>query len=294
MNTYIVTLTWNCGNEFRRCAKTVAECTRVPARWVIVENGSIEQERLIVEQAGGALPRGQVEIVHYQRNEENMGLPAAQNGALSWIAHAESDPYQVLLLDADAAPVEHGWLEKMLSYAKEHPEIGILGGAKSPGGISKPVYHHRNGRWYVHDKQVGDGYQGESVDFACALLTQNVIQRGMCFDLKYHFYGGHDPDMCFRARSWGYTVVQIDAGVLHFGSAAMKKAGYQWRGGGKKEWDQMRARNTARFSKAWEPFLADHRDTIKAEIAHIEAMNRKLVKEAGDRKNVPLNGKEGD
>lgn len=290
---YIVTLTWNCGNEFRRCARSVVEHTRMPVRWVIVENGSNDEERLIVDQAMESLPRGHVEIVHCQRNEENVGLPAAQNDALAWIAREDPGPYQVLLLDADAAPFEPGWLAKMLSYVEEHPEVGILGGAKSPGGISRPAYYHRNGRWYMHDKQIGDGHQGEGVDFACALLTWNVLQRGLCFDLNYYFYGGHDPDMCFRARSWGYTVVQIDAGVLHYGSAAMKKCGYQWKGGGKKEWDQMRAKNTARFSKVWEPFLADHRETIKAEIAHIEAMNRKLVHEAGDRKNTPLNGGKG-
>lgn len=288
MNTYIVTLTWNCGNEFRRCVKTVAEFIHTPARWVIVENGSIEAERIIVDQVMAILPRGHVEIAHCQRNEENVGLPAAQNDALAWIARQESGPYQVLLLDADAAPAAHGWLTKMLSYAEDHPEIGILGGAKSPGGGSRPAYYHRNGRWYMHDKQIGDGYQGESVDYACALLTWNVMQRGLCFDLNYHFYGGHDPDMSFRVRSWGYTIVQIDAEVLHYGSAAMKKAHYQWRGGGKREWDMLRQRNTARFAKVWEPFLADRRETVEAEIKHVKAMNRKLVQEAGDRKNVPL------
>jgi len=42
-----------------------------------------------------------------------------------------------------------------------------------------------------------------------------------------------------------------------------------------------------RFAKIWRPFLAENRDGIAEEKAHLAAMNAKLVAEAGDRKKVP-------
>ena len=100
-------------------------------------------------------------------------------------------------------------------------------------------------------------------------------------------YDGHDQDLSFRVRSWGWRVWQIDAGVLHYGSRVMKRRNYQWQGGDRHEWDLLRQRNVERFAKTWEPFLAPYRDTIEREIVHMETMNAKLVAEAGDRMEVP-------
>lgn len=290
MRIYIITLTWNCGAEFARCARSLTSHTRTPARMVITDNGSLPAERAIVEwetdQVGG-----QVEVVRYRRNPANIGLPAAQNEAMDWIADNEPGPYGLILLDSDTAVAEPGWIEKFLAYAEAHPGAGIIGGAKSPRSVCRPVYHHRNGRWYIHDKQnLAEFNQGESVDFAGVYIRPEVVAQGMRFDPSYELYDGHDQDLCFRVRSWGFTVDQIDAEILHYGSAAMKKAGYQWAGGGRREWDELRARNVARFAEIWAPFLADHRATPEAERAHVEHMNRKLVAEAGDRKAVPLTG----
>ena len=96
--------------------------------------------------------------------------------------------------------------------------------------------------------------------------------------------------MTFRVRSWGYSVCAIRAGVEHYASAAMKAKDYKWEGGGRDEWDLLRERNTQRFAKIWEPFLAPGRGSVEAEIAHVWEMNKKLMAEAGDRKLVPERG----
>ena len=256
-----------------------------PARWVIIDNGSSPEnqeqiDRLVFGHSG------MVETWRYRHNPENLGLPAAQNQAIDWIGNQEPEPYQIVLLDADTE-VMPGWLTALSEGARIHPEIGLLGGARSPTGVSHPVYHHKNGRWYVWDKMRGDGLQGETVDFAGVLLTWNVCQRGIRFDPGYDFYDGHDQDMCFRVRSWGFTVVQVDAGILHYASSVMKSLGYQWARGGRAEWDALRAKNVQRFVDIWEPFLADHRPSIEAELQHVETMNRKLVDQAGRRKIQP-------
>ena len=290
---YIITPTWNDGEDFSTCASSVARHTTHPVHWVIVENGSRPEERGIVEacienydQNASLAPIS----FTYLPNAENVGIPRAQNQALNWIAEQDQDLYDVVFLDADTVIVETGWLETMIRYVCNHPDVGMVGGAKSRNSYPPVVYYHTNGRWYVHDKQwlhPSCFHEGESVDYACAYLRPALLAHGIRFDEGYHIYDGHDQDFSFRVRSWGYRLWQLDPGVIHFPSSSMKKAGYKWSGGGKPEWDALRAKNLERFSSIWAPFLAPGRATIEAEISHMERMNQKLVREAGERKEVP-------
>jgi len=289
--TYIITLTWNNALDFVRCADSLARYTIHPARWVIVDNGS--EERACIEgyldQMEVCRALGQVEIAAFIENSTNRGLPVAQNQALDQIDQLENGPYQVVLLDADTV-VQQGWLTNLIDFAQTRPEVGIVGGAKSPEGPPCPVYHNPNGRWYVHDKQHKhpSGFmEGESIDFACAYLRPELLARGLRFDEGFEIYDGHDQDLSFRVRSWGYRVWQIDAGVLHYASSAMKSTDYQWQGGGRTEWDALRTKNVARFARIWEPFLTPDRTTVEEEMLHMQRMNTKLVAEAGERKAVP-------
>jgi len=290
---YIITPTWNDGEDFATCVSSVARHTTHPVHWVIVENGSRPEERGIVDACIGDYDQNAslAPITFaYLSNAENIGIPRAQNQALDWIAEQDPDLYDVVFLDADTVVVEQGWLETMIRYACNHPDVGMVGGAKSRNSHPPVVYYHTNGRWYVHDNQwlhPSRFYEGESVDYACVYLRPVLLARGIRFDEGYHIYDGHDQDFSFRVRSWGYRLWQIDPGVLHFPSSAMKKAGYQWPGGGKPEWDALRAKNLERFSSIWAPFLAPGRATVEEEISHMRRMNQKLVREAGERKEVP-------
>jgi GT2 family glycosyltransferase len=294
VKTYIVVLTWNNSIDFERCVAALAISTDAPASLVIVDNGSEQLERDKIVVAFMQLYRATVQMGGAIYNEHNRGIPAAQNQALDMIERMNDEPYGIVLLDADTV-VEPHWLTKLLDYAEAHPDVGIVGGAKSPGGYSHPVFHHTDGRWYVYDKQAEhpSGFmEGESVDFACAYLRPELMERGLRMDEGYELYDGHDQDMTFRVRSWGYRVVQVDAGVIHYGSAAMKANGYTWSGGGKQEWDQLRSKNLKRFVDIWEPFLAGRRHSVEEEIEHMKAMNAKLVAEAGDRSQTPGRGRQ--
>jgi len=293
VNHYIITPTWNSGQDFLNCAASVILRTVQPVCWVIVENGSRPEEREIVE-AYIHLNRhvGELATVSfvYLANQENVGIPRAQNQALDWIAAQDDGPYDVVFLDADTVIVNQGWLETMIQYAHDHPDVGMVGGAKCRNSHPPVVYYHTNGRWYVHNNQwlhPSSFHEGESVDYACVYLRPELLMRGIRFDEGYRIYDGHDQDFSFRVRSWGYRLWQIDPGVLHFPSSSMKKAGYQWPGGGKAEWDALRAKNLERFSSIWSPFLAPGRATVEEEILHMKRMNQKLVNEAGKRKEVP-------
>lgn len=290
MKTYIVTLVWNSASYFVQCVASLKTNTYTPARLVVVDNGSEQPERHKIITAFGQLYRATVKMGGAIYNEHNRGIPAAQNQALSMISQIESGPYGVVLLSSDTVVKPH-WLTKILEYAEGHPDVGIVGSAKSVHGHSHPVYHHTNGRWYVHDRQHEhpSGFmEGESVDFACVYLRPELIERGLRFDEGYEIYDGYDQDLSFRVRSWGYRVVQVDAGVLHYGSTTMKARGYQWSGGGRQEWDELRAKNIKRLVDIWGPFLAGRRHSVEEEIEHMRKMNAKLVAEAGDRKEIPL------
>lgn len=289
MTVYIITPTWNSSADFERQLGSVVRNTTVPVWYVVVDNGSRPAERAKIDRVLEYLPGNEVGLAQYITNDQNLGIPVAQNQALDWIETQETPgQYGVVLLDADCEIVRTGWLDDMVAYSMDHMDVGIVGSAKSPRGPSLPVYHHKNGRWYVHDlQQLHDLGEGESVDFACVYWRSELLARGLRFDTGYEIYDGYDQDLCFRVRSWGYRVCQVDAGVHHFGSQSMKTSGYQWHGGGRSEWNNLRAKNVQRFSEMWQPFLADYRDTIEKEKKHLAAMNAKLIAEAGDRKEVP-------
>ena len=300
MNTYIVILTWNNSDDFARCIHSVGYGSLSKCELVVVENGSSGDEREKIIRACERLYESPwacfaVDGATVIQLPENIGIPAGQNRALDEIAKHDHGDYGVILLDADTI-VQVDWIDKLLNFADKHPDVGIVGGGQSPNGPPCPVYHHPNGRWYVHDLQSihPSGFmEGESVDFACVYLRPELMARGLRFDPNYEIYDGYDQDLTFRVRSWGYRVWQIEAGVAHYASSAMKKTGYTWSGGGRHEWDLLRERNVTRFSKIWEPFLAPYRDTIEREMAHMEKMNAKLIAEAGERAAVPHFAAEG-
>lgn len=287
--TFLVTPTWNCGEHFYHCAVSVLRHTPVwhnrVWEWVIVENGSKESHRTYVHNSLNWA--GRLVKVHLIQNEQNLGIPVAQNQALDKIETlAEPGSYGVVFLDADTA-VTPEWLDKMLAVVEKDPKVGIVGGARPPHGPSLPVYFHTNGRWYQHADQPADYPEGEGLDFAGVYLRPELLARGLRMDTAYKIYDGHDQDMGFRVRSWGYRLIQIDAGILHTGQVGMKESGYIWEGGGRKEWDLQRAENTRRFADLWQNYLASARRSWTQEPGHVQRMNAKLVAEAGKLKDVP-------
>lgn len=290
MYTYIITPTWNSGPDIGPLAASlIRETRRRDWDWVIVENGSDSDDYQVVADTV-AFVRGYhgqfCGGVHFLVNEENQGIPVAQNQGLDYLEDIAKPPYAVLLLDADTV-VERNWLDRFEAYAGVHPDVGILGGARSPGGKPHPVYHNNGGRWYVYDGLDGHGVEGESIDFAGAYLRAELMERQPRMDPEYRLYDGYDQDFSFRVRSWGWRIVAIDGGIIHRPSAAMKRKDYQWSGGGRPEWNNLRAANLKRFSDIWGDFLADPRQDPAKELAHLERMNAKLVADAGDRKEIP-------
>lgn len=288
----LITPTWNCGEDFARLAASVDACGDDRLRWIVVENGSRPAERELVEDALRGLRRTIVQ--EYIVNPRNLGIPVAQNQALDRIWQGGWKPNGVVFLSADTEIKRVGWLDTVLAFIDENRDAGIVGLANSPGSQGVPVFHHPNGRWYVHDGMRGGIYQGESVDFAAAFVRGSLVTRGLRFDETYHVYDGYDQDLCFRVRAWGFQVWHVDAGIVHYGSSAMKKAGYQWEGGGREEWDELRARNVARFADLWGNFLALPRKTIDEEMVHVEKMNAKLIMHAGELKVVPKRNRTDD
>jgi len=286
MRIYLVTPTWNCGAEFARCVASVLANTTQPVWWVVVENGSRPEERRLVEEAWSDLGVWPVLQAAYIENDRNLGIPVAQNQALDVIRANDPGPFGVVFLSADTEVVSEHWLDKINLASASLKNAGVIGGSRSPQGKALPVYHDHNGRWYQHTGP-SDLMEGESVDFAMAYLPPWITERGIRFDTGYEIYDGYDQDLCFRVRSWGYQVYQVDAGVVHYGSATMKKTGYQWSGGGRKEWDDLRAKNVERFVAIWGDWLQPRRKSIVEERSHLREMNKRLVTDAGHRRTVP-------
>ncbi len=296
----LVTLTWNAGDSFWRLARSVVKYTTEPFTWIVVENGSKEEHRRLVDQAVAWMRTGinlgelpYLRAVHTIYNERNLGIPVGMNQAFD-LMDAEIGPWDVILADHDVEILdpgclegsEVGWSQRMRQLVRSDPRVGIVGAIGRHAGGS-PVYYNEIGHWYRRDDMLANG-EGEMVEFSLVLFAQALMERGLRFDEGYRIYDGCDQDLGFRVRSWGYTIHSLSLDIRHYGQQAMKDAEYQWDGGGWEEWELMRIENQRRFRVIWNKWLRPRRPSVTAEAEHVQAMNAALVAEAGWRKDVPL------
>lgn len=210
----LVLLSWNHLEETKPCVESLFECTDVPCRLFLVDNGSEPGVRQFLQ---SIRPRGAVQEVVVLQNETNEGFPKGMNRGM----RASQAPY-VCLLNNDLL-FTPGWLSRMIEVATAHPEIGVLNPTSSNFGNYPPRGVSLND--YAAQLAVKDGTYvevGVCIGF-CLLIKREVINRlgYLSEEVERAFF--EDEDYSMRVQAAGFRCVVVEtAYVFHAGHRSVK------------------------------------------------------------------------
>ncbi len=226
MKVSVVILNWNGVAMLRKFLPSVISCTP-DAEIVVADNASTDDSIGMLEREFPSVRRIQL--------DENYGFAGGYNEALRQV---EAEYY--LLLNSDVE-VTDGWLEPMLTYMDNHPDVcacqpklrsysnpEMLEYAGACGGyIDRLGYPYCRGRIFeTVEKDCGQYDTIQSVDWAtgAALLirSQSFWEVGG-FDARF-FAHQEEIDLCCRLRSRGHGIVCVpDSIVYHVGGGTLPK-----------------------------------------------------------------------
>lgn len=226
MKTAIVILNWNGAHYLQQFLPALREYTASSDVDIYVaDNGSTDNSLLIL----GKYFK-EVKILLLNRN---YGFAEGYNRALAQI---EADYYVLLNSDVEVTP---GWLEPMLDYLQENPEVAacqpkILSHhnrthfehAGAAGGfIDRLGYPFCRGRVLaVTEEDLGQYDEVCDVFWAsgaCLVIRADVFEKEGGFDDDF-FAHMEEIDLCWRLKSRGYRVVCVpQSKVYHVGGGTL-------------------------------------------------------------------------
>lgn len=226
MKISVVILNWNGVAMLRKFLPSVISCTP-DAEIVVADNASTDDSISMLEQEFPSVRRILL--------DKNYGFAGGYNEALRQV---EAEYY--LLLNSDVE-VTDGWLEPMLAYMDNHPDVcacqpklrfysnrEMLEYAGACGGyMDRLGYPYCRGRIFeTVEKDCGQYNTVQSVDWATGaalLIRSQFFWEVGGFDARF-FAHQEEIDLCCRLRSRGYGIVCIpDSVVYHVGGGTLPK-----------------------------------------------------------------------
>ena len=225
MDTAVVILNWNGLNMLKAYLPALKERTPDDAFIVVADNGSTDGSVEWLEK-----DHPDIRTIRF---DQNYGFTGGYNRALREI---EADYYVLLNSDIE---VGEGWLEPLVGFMEEHPEVGICQPkvlsmaerdrfeyAGAAGGfIDRYGFPFCRGR-ILSNLERDEGQYDEAVECFWATGACMVIRSAL-----YHHLGGLDEsffahmeeiDLCWRAKLLGYQVWCVPASkVWHVGGGTL-------------------------------------------------------------------------
>jgi GT2 family glycosyltransferase len=230
----IIIVSWNTKERLRRCLRSIWR-TNVETAFevIVVDNASSDSSADCVE---GEFP--QINVI---RNDKNLGFARAANQA---IIMARGD--LIMLLNPDTV-VHDKTIDRLVAFASEHPDIGIIGCkiVNEDGTLQHscrrfptPVVGlFRNtflGRLFPHNRfttrYLMDDWDHENirevdwVSGACMVIRREALSEIGVLDERYFMYC-EDLDLCFRAHNAGWKIFYYPRAIVtHRKGAASDQA----------------------------------------------------------------------
>ena len=224
---YVVVLNWNGYNETRECLNSLSSIKYSNYRIVVVDNGSDDDSYLKLSKEFG-------EKIDFVRNEKNLGFAEGNNMGI--IYAIKNGAKYVLVLNNDTV-VDSLFLDEMVRYAEDNPNVGILGSKiyyhSDPEIIwfSGGLFSKLKGGMSVKGMGIRDdgNYNSiKNVDYitGCSLFFKtDVIKKIGLFDKEFFNYA-EDADFCFRAKKVGFRVVFVPTSIVWHKIARTMKGNY--------------------------------------------------------------------
>ena len=204
--------------------------TTSPLQVIVVDNASSDGSADAIAQA---FPE-----VMLIRSETNLGFGVASN-----LASGQASSRHLLLLNPDTRVLPAA-VDRLLQFAREHPEARIWGGRtlNDDGSLNPASCWRRASLWsllcsslgvaalFPHDPRFNsEAYGGwgrdsvREVDIVsgCFLMIERDLWRSLGgFDPSFFMYG-EDADLCLRAMQQGARpLITPDAEIVHYSGAS--------------------------------------------------------------------------
>lgn len=249
----VIVVSYNTRDLTLKCLETLYAQTREARfRTVVWDNASSDGS---AEAVAAAFP--QVELI---ASPDNLGFAHANN-----LVAAEARTEWLLLLNPDTE-VHDGAVDRLLAFAKAHPQAGITGGRTvfPDGSLNIASCFMKITPWSAFCQATGlstvfkgselfnpegmgawgrDTVREVDIVVGCFLMITRALWTELGgFDLKYFMYG-EEADLCLRAAAKGYRpMITPEAEIMHLVGASYGK----------------RAERTARVAKASATLIRDH------------------------------------
>lgn len=230
MNTAIVILNWNGAQMLRQFLPSVVAHTPAgSARVIVADNGSTDDSLAVL-----AAEFPDVEVVTL---DKNYGFAEGYNQALRRVG----DGYDSYLLLNSDVEVPEGWLQPMLDYMENHPDVAAcqpkLRAHHTPthfeyagaagGYIDSLGYPFCRGRIF-DTVEADEGQYDQVADIFWATGAALLIRSAVYWEvggLDGRFFAHQEEiDLCWRLRSRAYRIVCVPQSVVyHLGGGTLPK-----------------------------------------------------------------------
>lgn len=223
-STDIIVCVHNAPEDVRACIEALVDSTESPFSLIIVDDGSADETRRLVDRIG---PAAGARVI---RNAEARGYTFAANQGL----RASEAPF-VVLLNSDTI-VTKGWLSRLHDCFASDDTIGLVGPLSNSATWQSVPEIISNGRWANNHGQA-DVPADETAELVrsasgrvypratflngfCLMIRREVIADIGIFDEEAFGRGyGEENDYCLRAREQGWELaIADDCYVFHQGS----------------------------------------------------------------------------
>jgi GT2 family glycosyltransferase len=195
-----------------------------------------------------------LEGIELIENEANQGFLGTANRGLLL-----SESEFVCLLNSDTIVVDRRWLDKMVHYARSHPEVGVISPVSNEA-VNLSIKMHPGADINLISRLIAQHSAAKYPDAVtvvgfCLFTKRGVIDQIGGFDEIFGKGYCEESDYHYRARRAGFTCkVADDVFVYHAGEASFSG-----------ERNERYTRNRKIFDERW----------LAAYLADIEAFNRK-------------------
>lgn len=204
----IIVLNWNRCEDTLECLASLYNMTHAKAGntdVILVDNGSTDGT---VETVKAEFPEAEVISL-----PENLGFAAGCNVGLRRALELAAD--YVLLINNDAV-VAPDILEHLISVAKTHPDVGLLGPViyrfDKPNQVWSAGYRQRpimlSAQPPAGQPEASVPYEVDRLYGAGLLIRRQVLEDVGLFDERFFMYY-EDADLCRRAQEAGYRLMVV-------------------------------------------------------------------------------------
>ncbi len=217
----VVVLSYNKRAYTKKCLESLASSTWRPMEIIVVDQGSTDGSREMIEQMKQTLAEQGIELRTIY-NERNVGAPTGRNQAMD-IARGE----YLAFVDNDVVVKDRDWLEKLIACLEEDPRRAVVspkllfpppmdiiefaGCAVSPSGR---VQYMGRGQ-PADDPRFNEPKEVQCLISACIVVPRRVIDDVGKMDEAYNPVQYEDLDWCYRMRSKGYVCYYLPTAEMY-------------------------------------------------------------------------------